>query len=161
MFNLLLLSIGALIRLSVAVHCSPATGGVGAQVFSRLRPVCEIRVRGSWGRSIPEDKPCPQLLRETMARRWRSVGSAEFFPSLRPGPFSERSGGLRQRYIELSAPTFRPILYYVCAPRALSGPCPPKVSILCRSNAVFRSSLPRIAPFSVADKVLTREKVVT
>ena len=125
MFNLLLLSIGALIRLSVAVHCSPATGGVGAQVFSRLRPVCEIRVRGSWGRSIPEDNP----VRNSFESPWQDGGGA----LVRQNSSLASGRVLSQSDREVSASVTSNCPHQLSGPssimhvrRALSGPCPPK-----------------------------------
>src|SRR5258708_3046508 len=45
-----------------------ATVAISAQV-SDFRPGCEIRGGGSGGRSMPEDKPCPHVLRESLAKR--------------------------------------------------------------------------------------------
>ena len=67
--------------------------------------------------------------------------------------------------IELPSPdqlSARPYIY-VCAPHAPTGPrvpgvLPPKVSVLCQSNAErIRPSLPRVAPFFVADEVLASQ----
>ena len=49
-----------------ATRSLPLRGGVQ---ISHLRPGCEIRLGGPGGRSIPEDEPGADLLRESLAKR--------------------------------------------------------------------------------------------